>query len=147
VLIVNGQDEVEQRRVEVGQAHQGSSVVLSGLEAGDRVIVEGIQKARPGVKVTATVVEPQKTLPAASANAEGTTGSGAPTGIATPATGAPAASGSTSDASGTPDAGSSAEAPAPADAAPASDQTSTTPADAPAAAGEGAATPAPTTSQ
>jgi membrane fusion protein (multidrug efflux system) len=56
VLIVNSQDQVEQRRIETGQAFAGDLVVQSGLEAGDRVIVEGIQKVRPGEKVQATVI-------------------------------------------------------------------------------------------
>jgi membrane fusion protein, multidrug efflux system len=68
VLLVNGQDEVEQRRIQTGQAHQGGFVVTSGLEAGDRVMVEGIQKVRPGMKVQANVVPPPwRTQPEAGA--------------------------------------------------------------------------------
>ena len=37
---------------------QGNVVVQSGLQPGERVIVEGIQKVRPGMKVQATVVPP-----------------------------------------------------------------------------------------
>jgi membrane fusion protein, multidrug efflux system len=117
VLIVNSQDEVEQRRVELGQAHQGNSVVQSGLQAGDRVIVEGIQKVRPGDKVAATVVEPLKTLPPSSPTAQGTSGTGAPTSAGTSTTGSsaaspPAASGSASGGSGTPEAPSDGTPPA-----------------------------------
>jgi membrane fusion protein (multidrug efflux system) len=56
VLVVDGQDQVEQRRVQTGQAFAGNLVVNSGLQAGERVIVEGIQKVRPGMKVEASVV-------------------------------------------------------------------------------------------
>jgi membrane fusion protein (multidrug efflux system) len=56
VLVVNSQDQVEQRRVQTGQAYQGNLVVQSGLQAGESVIVEGIQKVRPGMKVQANVV-------------------------------------------------------------------------------------------
>ena len=56
VLVVDGQDQVEQRRVQTGQAFAGNLVVQSGLQAGERVIVEGIQKVRPGMKVQANVV-------------------------------------------------------------------------------------------
>ena len=56
VLVVDGQDQVEQRRVQTGQAFAGNLVVQSGLQAGERVIVEGIQKVRPGMKVQASVV-------------------------------------------------------------------------------------------
>ena len=52
VLVVNGEDEVEQRRVTPG-SEQGTQVVVeSGLESGERVIVEGLQKVRPGQAVT-----------------------------------------------------------------------------------------------
>jgi membrane fusion protein, multidrug efflux system len=145
VLIVNSQDEVEQRRVEIGQAHQGNAVVSSGLQAGDRVIVEGIQKVRPGDKVAATVVEPPKTLPPPSPTAQGASGTGAQT-TGSSAASRPAASGSASSGSGTPDAAGAAATPAPASAtsstAPAAPSDGT-----PDAAGESAATPATTTSQ
>jgi membrane fusion protein, multidrug efflux system len=48
VLVVNGEDEVEQRRVTPGQEQGPEIVVQSGLEPGERVIVEGLQKVRPG---------------------------------------------------------------------------------------------------
>jgi membrane fusion protein, multidrug efflux system len=48
VLIVNGENKVEERRVTRGQ-EQGTEVVIqSGLEPGERVIVQGLQKVRPG---------------------------------------------------------------------------------------------------
>jgi membrane fusion protein (multidrug efflux system) len=56
VLVVNSQDQVEQRRIQTGQAFAGNLVVNSGLQAGDSVIVEGTQKVRPGMKVQANVV-------------------------------------------------------------------------------------------
>lgn len=56
VLVVNAEKKVEQRRVTVG-AEQGRNVVVTdGLKAGEQVIVEGIQKVRPGQVVNATVV-------------------------------------------------------------------------------------------
>lgn len=53
VLIVNDKDEVEQRRITIGQQVQGIVVVNSGLEAGEQVITSGIQKVRPGQVVNA----------------------------------------------------------------------------------------------
>jgi membrane fusion protein (multidrug efflux system) len=51
LLVVNGRDQVEQRRVTLGQ-EQGTEVVIQdGLEPGERVIVEGLQKVRPGQEV------------------------------------------------------------------------------------------------
>ncbi|MGH6919033.1 MAG: efflux RND transporter periplasmic adaptor subunit, partial [Geminicoccaceae bacterium] len=64
VLLVDGQDQVEQRRIQTGQLYQGNVVVQSGLQPGERVIVEGIQKVRPGMKVQATVVQPLSSAPA-----------------------------------------------------------------------------------
>jgi RND family efflux transporter MFP subunit len=52
LLIVAEGDVVEQRRVELGARVEGKRVVESGLEAGDRVIVNGLLRARPGAKVS-----------------------------------------------------------------------------------------------
>jgi membrane fusion protein (multidrug efflux system) len=58
VLIVNDQHKVEQRRVKTGPEQDATVVVTSGLEAGDKVIVDGIQKVRPGQVVQETVLPP-----------------------------------------------------------------------------------------
>jgi membrane fusion protein (multidrug efflux system) len=56
VLVVDADKKVEQRRVTTG-AEQGRNIVVTeGLKEGEQVIVEGIQKVRPGQVVTATVV-------------------------------------------------------------------------------------------
>jgi membrane fusion protein, multidrug efflux system len=54
VLIVNGDKKVEQRRVTTGAEQGAEVVVVDGLKLGETVIVEGIQKVRPGQVVTAT---------------------------------------------------------------------------------------------
>jgi RND family efflux transporter MFP subunit len=51
VLVVGEGDKVAQRTVTLGDAYQEFYIVTAGLEAGERVIVEGIQKARPGMRV------------------------------------------------------------------------------------------------
>lgn len=56
VLIVNAEKKVEQRRVTVGVEQGRNVVVTDGLKAGELVIVDGIQKVRPGQVVNATVV-------------------------------------------------------------------------------------------
>jgi membrane fusion protein (multidrug efflux system) len=56
VLVVGAGDKVEVRRVELGQYRNGLAVVLKGISAGDRVIVEGQQRARPGETVTPAVL-------------------------------------------------------------------------------------------
>jgi membrane fusion protein (multidrug efflux system) len=52
-LIVDGSGKVEQRMITVDRAIGDKWLVSEGLKPGDRVIVEGIQKVRPGVSVKA----------------------------------------------------------------------------------------------
>ncbi len=54
VLVVDGQNIVETRPIEKGPLIEKGRIVLKGLEADERVIVEGIQRARPGMPVTPT---------------------------------------------------------------------------------------------
>lgn len=54
VTLVNAQNKVEQRVVETEQSIGDYWVVTSGLNEGDRVIVEGLQWVRPGADVQAT---------------------------------------------------------------------------------------------
>ena len=49
--VVNGEDKVERRDVEIGRAHDLLREVLKGLTPQDRVIVNGLIMLRPGVKV------------------------------------------------------------------------------------------------
>ena len=64
VLVVGADGMVEYRSVELGAVSEGLRVVRSGLKVGERVIVGGLARARPGSKVT-----PQETPAAASAGA------------------------------------------------------------------------------
>jgi membrane fusion protein (multidrug efflux system) len=57
VLVVDGQHKVERRPVKTG-ANIGTDIVVnSGLKVGDKVIVDGMQKVRPGVAVQETVLQ------------------------------------------------------------------------------------------
>ncbi|MEA2779088.1 MAG: rane fusion protein multidrug efflux system [Rhodospirillaceae bacterium] len=56
VLVVNADNKVELRRVTVGPTQDADVVIESGLKEGDRVIVDGVQKVRPGQAVKVTVV-------------------------------------------------------------------------------------------
>ena len=47
VLVVKGDDSVESRRVALGSTHDGMQQITDGLAPGERVIVDGVQKARP----------------------------------------------------------------------------------------------------
>jgi membrane fusion protein (multidrug efflux system) len=53
VMVVAPDSKVELRRIATGQAYAGDLVVNSGLEPDEQVIVEGIQKVRPGLVVDA----------------------------------------------------------------------------------------------
>jgi membrane fusion protein (multidrug efflux system) len=57
-LIVDQQHKVVERRVTTGPNEGAGVVVVSGLEAGDHIIVDGIQKVRPGQVVKETVAPP-----------------------------------------------------------------------------------------
>jgi membrane fusion protein (multidrug efflux system) len=54
VMIVAANDSAFARDITVDQTLEGEVVVTQGLAAGDRVIVDGLQKVRPGAKVHAT---------------------------------------------------------------------------------------------
>lgn len=52
-LTVDGEGKVGIARVKLGAQHGAAMVIEEGLKAGDRVVVNGHQKARPGQKVAA----------------------------------------------------------------------------------------------
>ncbi|HEY6640886.1 efflux RND transporter periplasmic adaptor subunit [Povalibacter sp.] len=69
-MVVGADDKVEQRPVVVSQTVGDQWLVESGLKEGDRVIVEGLQKIRPGVVVQADEIQRRTTAqPATSASA------------------------------------------------------------------------------
>src|ERR1700722_10388252 len=51
VLVVNGDNVVEQRKVRTGQVEGELRVIESGLKADDRVVIAGLLRAIPGQKV------------------------------------------------------------------------------------------------
>ena len=53
VFVVNAENKVESRSVEVGRGYQDQWIIKKGLKKGEKVIVEGTQKVRPGVVVNA----------------------------------------------------------------------------------------------
>ena len=58
LLLVDDQGVVEQRPVSVGSAVGEMRVIEKNLKATDRVVVNGLQKARPGLKVKAVEAKP-----------------------------------------------------------------------------------------
>jgi RND family efflux transporter MFP subunit len=66
VYVVDKDNKVVSRTVEVGQPYKDQWVIESGLEKGERVIVEGLQKVRPGGVVDAEPAQaPQSQTPSA----------------------------------------------------------------------------------
>ena len=53
VMILDSEDKVEVRKITTGNAIGTRFIVTEGLQNGDRVIVEGIQKIKPGIQVKA----------------------------------------------------------------------------------------------
>jgi multidrug efflux system membrane fusion protein len=64
VFVVDEQGVVQYRAVETGRLLNGLRVVENGLAAGDVVIVNGLQRVRPGVPVAQTRVAMGHDLPA-----------------------------------------------------------------------------------
>jgi membrane fusion protein, multidrug efflux system len=64
VFVVDEQGVVQYRPVETGRLVEGLRIVESGLAAGDVVIVNGLQRVRPGVSVAQTRVAMGHDLPA-----------------------------------------------------------------------------------
>lgn len=56
IYIVDHAGKAEYRRVKVGRLHDGLRVIDEGLETGEKVVVNGLQRVRPGIEVKAEVV-------------------------------------------------------------------------------------------
>ena len=80
-LVVGEGDKVERRRLTLSRAVGNQWLVTSGLKAGDRLIVEGLQRTRPDMVV--------KPVPAGSKPAAGKPGTGSKAGAGAPAASAP----------------------------------------------------------
>jgi multidrug efflux system membrane fusion protein len=65
VFVVSAGNKVEYREIESGRELGGQRVVLKGLAAGDRIIVDGIQRVHPD-----SPVSPQEVVPPAPAEGE-----------------------------------------------------------------------------
>ena len=54
VLVLKGDNTVEYRPITTGRVFEGLRIVDSGLKPGERVVINGIMRVRPGMKVAAT---------------------------------------------------------------------------------------------
>jgi multidrug efflux system membrane fusion protein len=62
VLVVDEAGTVQYRTVTLGPIHGSDRVIASGLDVGDRVIVAGLQRVRPGVTVEAQLISQTDTV-------------------------------------------------------------------------------------
>jgi len=75
VYVVGNDKTIAQRAVTLGPNLNGLRVVRSGLSKGDRIVVNGLQRVRPGMKVEPVTV--QMEAPAqGEANGQGAAGTG-----------------------------------------------------------------------
>src|SRR3990167_11182722 len=58
LFIVNDKNVAEQKRVKIGVARDGLVAITEGLKAGERVIVQGQQRVRPGMTVNPSLAPP-----------------------------------------------------------------------------------------
>ncbi|MGB3704886.1 efflux RND transporter periplasmic adaptor subunit [Castellaniella sp.] len=68
VMLVDDANTVSYREVTLGASREGWRVVQAGLTAGDRVVVNGLQRVRPGVTVAPTPVREDDALAAGDAS-------------------------------------------------------------------------------
>ena len=54
VLVVGADNKIVQRPITVSERYEDSFIVTDGLKAGERVVIEGVQKVRPGMVVKPT---------------------------------------------------------------------------------------------
>jgi membrane fusion protein (multidrug efflux system) len=55
VYVVNDKNVAEQRRIKTGVSRDGMTAITEGLKAGEKVIVQGQQRVRPGMTVSPSV--------------------------------------------------------------------------------------------
>jgi RND family efflux transporter MFP subunit len=67
VLVVGAGDTLAYRPIQPGRLSDGLRIVTSGVEAGERVVVNGLMRVRPGMKVapTVTAMVPDSVTPVA----------------------------------------------------------------------------------
>lgn len=79
-LVVNDKNIVEYRRLTVGRLDRGLRVINDGLKPGDWVIVNGLQRVRPGVTVAPQRVDMRTLAPPGSADKPGPAATSRPSG-------------------------------------------------------------------
>jgi multidrug efflux system membrane fusion protein len=65
VMVVDAQDHAQYREVQPGTLHDGLRVIASGLKPGERIVVNGLQRVRPGDPIRPNAVQMAGAQPAA----------------------------------------------------------------------------------
>ena len=63
VWVVGTDNKAEQRRVQLGQSTPETAIIASGLKDGETVVVDGLQRVRPGVVLAPSPVAARPTMP------------------------------------------------------------------------------------
>jgi multidrug efflux system membrane fusion protein len=56
VLVVDAENKANYREISLGPVAEGMRVITAGLKAGERIIVNGLQRVRPGAVVAPQMV-------------------------------------------------------------------------------------------
>ena len=64
VWVVGDGNKVEQRRIQLGQSTPQTAVISAGLKEGETVVVDGVQRAKPGIVVNPAPASVGPTAPA-----------------------------------------------------------------------------------
>jgi RND family efflux transporter MFP subunit len=70
VLVLKPDSTVEYRPVQIGRLVDGLRIVQKGLKPGEQIVVNGLQRARPGMKVSPTISPMDTNTPAAAADTQ-----------------------------------------------------------------------------
>ncbi|MGK0273064.1 MAG: multidrug efflux system membrane fusion protein [Cocleimonas sp.] len=65
VFIVNAENNVEYRQIKLGETTLGKRIIDSGLKDGDKVIIDGVIRIRPGMSVDPKILDPLAEKPEA----------------------------------------------------------------------------------
>lgn len=63
VYVIDADNKAQQRRIQLGQSTPDTAVVMAGLQDGEQVIADGIQRVRPGLVVNPAPAAPPVTAP------------------------------------------------------------------------------------
>jgi membrane fusion protein (multidrug efflux system) len=84
VYVVDAQNKAQIRRIHLGQSTPSTAVVTSGLQEGELVISEGLQRARPGAVVSPGPATPPPPIPPEFVQGGASGGAGSSTSSAEP---------------------------------------------------------------